>query len=57
VSAHTWLTIGILAALPLVLGIVLWKWGGEEPDNGVVHEQENGDPPGRSGEPDLLIAA
>ena len=56
-SPHTWLTIGILAALPLVLGIVLWRWGGEEPDNGVVHEQCPDDPPDRSGEPDLLIAA
>ena len=56
-SSHTWVTIGILSVLPLILGAALWLWGAEEPGNGVVHEQCPDDPPDSSGEPDLLIAA
>jgi hypothetical protein len=44
VSAHTWLTIGILAALPFILGIVLWRWGAEEHDNGYVHTSGEDEP-------------
>jgi len=56
VSAHTWLIIGILAALPFVLGIVLWRWGAEEPDNGYVHSSGE-DEPGSDDEPDVMLAA
>ena len=29
-----YMTIGILSALPLILGTVLWLWGAEEPGSG-----------------------
>jgi hypothetical protein len=37
-SPHAWITIGILSALPLILGLVLYFWGEEKHDNGYVHQ-------------------
>ena len=32
------MTIGILSALPLILGLALWLWGAEEPGDGVLRD-------------------
>ena len=36
-----WADVLIVCALPVILLTILWKWGAEEPDNSVVHQQED----------------
>ena len=48
-----WADVLVIAALPLIILAVLWKWGGEEPDNGIVHQQED---EARDEDPDLMTA-
>ena len=52
--APEWLT-WLIALLPilLVLGVVLYLWGADEPDNGICHEQED---EARNEDPDLMTA-
>ena len=55
-----WADVLIIAALPVILGIVLAIWGAEEPDNAIVHQQEDEKPPDstdEAGPDDVLIAA
>jgi hypothetical protein len=40
-----WADALILLGLPLILGLVLWKWGGTEPDNGITHDSQDDEPP------------
>jgi hypothetical protein len=43
----SWTDALILSGLPLILGIVLWLWGAEDPGNGVEHHQDpTGEPDG-----------
>jgi hypothetical protein len=51
----SWADALILSGLPLILGIVLWLWGAEDPGNGVEHHGEN--EPRDDDEPDLMAAA
>ena len=54
-----WADVLILSGLPLILGFVLWRWGAEEPDNAIVHHQEDGEPPDSTegNGDDVLLAA
>jgi hypothetical protein len=51
--APTWLTL-LIAILPilLVLGIVLYLFAEEKPDNGVTHHQEDDGDPGEDEPPE-----
>lgn len=57
--APVWATWLILAALPVILGTVLYFWGEERPDNTVVHHHDDEPPDSADGdEPgDVLLAA
>lgn len=41
-----WADILVLAALPVILGAVLWIWGEEHADNTTVHESGGDEEPG-----------
>jgi hypothetical protein len=57
--APVWVTWLILAALPVILGAVLYFFGEDGPDNMIQHySSEDDEPPdGSDGEPDDLLAA
>jgi hypothetical protein len=59
--APEWLTL-LIAILPilLILGLVLWRFGEDNPDNSTVHHSEDDGDPGEDKPPeryDVPVAA
>ena len=52
-----WADVLIVLAIPVILLIVLRLLGNDEPDNAIVHAQEDEKPDGSGDEPTLLTAA